>query len=328
MTTADEHDAIALAGHASDPESIHAAYMVRGELTGGWFWNTAFIWASAAYCSYIIVRLLLRAMGVDPHFAELAAAVGLIMWAISRQRRWRASPDGPSWARARNGLASDPSQRLRLVGEGATINRIAAQIEAVGDRFSEPLITRCAIGISVADDRVDSLGKARPGYTNLLSRTTRMVHLDLSTAQKFVGIIGAIGSIAAILIGTTHLFGAVQPFGPFIGFTGVTGGIAILSALCPTYIRVAPGSLDVLRFGWIGRNIPRFEHFDLRTCQVLVDSRSGMIRIWDEARPTRRGIFINASLTGAGKQELSKAILAAARSKIPTPTLPDDALVG
>jgi hypothetical protein len=328
MNHSDQHDARALETGIDGPEPIHAAYMVQGELTGGWYWHKAFIWASLAYCMYIIARLLLRALGVNPHFAELAAAACFIMWAISRVRRWRSRTAGPSWARARNGLASDSSRRLRLVGEGATINTIAAHIESIGDQFNEPMITRSALAISVADDRVDSFGKARPGHTNLFSHATRMVHADLSRSQKIVGFAGAIGSIAAIVYSTIHLFGLVQPFGPFIGFTGVTGGIVLIGALCPTYIRVAPGSLDILRFGWIGRGIPRFEHFDLRTCQVLVDSRTGMIRLWDESRPTRRGVFINSALTGAGKHELSKSVLAAARSKLPTPRLPDDALIG
>jgi hypothetical protein len=310
------------------PEPIHAAYTIRRELTGGWFWPAAFMWASLAYCAYVLVRIFMGSLGLDPRIAEFAAAAGLVMWGIQRVRSWRSNPTAPSWARARDGLSSDPSHRLRLVGEGASINRIAAQIETIGDRFTEPLITRTALGISVADDRVDSFGNARPGHVGLFSRTSGLVRPDLSAAQKATGIVGAIGSVVAVFQGTVHLFGVLQPFGPLIGFTGVTGGIVLLGLLCPTYIRVAPGSLDILRFGWIGRGIPRFEHFDLRTCQVLVDSRTGMIRLWDESRATRRGLFINGSMTGAGKLELAKAVLAAARSRIPTPSLPDDALVG
>lgn len=310
------------------PELIHAAYSVRNELTGGWAWPAFFIWASIAYCTFILVRLLTSSLGYDPRIAEFAAASAVFMWGIARFRSWRSGSTGPAWARARDGLSSDPNHRLRLVGEGASINRIAAQIESIGDQFEEPLITRSVLGISVADDRVDRFGKARPGFTNLFSNTSSMVHADLSRAQKTAGIVAAIVSVIAIVTCTIHLFGVVQPFGPFMGFTGVTGGVVFLGALCPTYIRVAPGSLDILRFGWIGRGIPRFEHFDLRTCQVLVDSRTGMIRLWDESRPTRRGVFINGSMTIAGRLELSKAVLAAARSRIPTPALPDDALVG
>lgn len=328
MNLADQPVAHEPTASNAGPEPIHAAYTTRNELTGGWFWPAGFIWASMAYCAYILVRLGMRSMGLAAPVAEFAAAAGLVMWGIAHIRRTRSKGTVPAWARARDGLASDPSHRLRLVGEGAWINRVAAQIESIGDQFNEPLITRTALGICVADDRVDQFGKARPGHTGLFNRAAGMVRPDLSAAQKATGIVGAIVAVIAIFQITVHAFGFLQPFGPLIGFTGVTGGIVLLGVLCPTYIRVAPGSLDILRFGWIGHGIPRFEHFDLRTCRVLVDARTGMIRLWDETRPTRRGVFINGSMTGAGKMELSKAVLAAARSRIPTPSLPDDALVG
>jgi len=309
-------------------EPIHAAFLVSREVMGVFNSSTVVLWLSAASGLYLGAKILFRMVGAPPFSAELLAAVALITWLVKRWHAFRNQPEGPAWARARNGLASDPKYRLRLVGEGAQINALATKLEKMGDQYGEPLITRTVMAISLADDRVYSDGSPRPGMSGAMSDTAKLVKMDLSIGQFVVTTLAGVAATAGFYFAAKYAVGWFPPMLAFTFLWASSGGMAVLALLSPVYIRVAPGSLDILRFGWVPSNIPRFERFDLRTCGVLVDIRVGVIRLWDEERGTRRGVFINAGLSGAGRQQLCNAVLAAARSRVPTPPLPTDALTG
>jgi hypothetical protein len=93
--------------------------------------------------------------------------------------------------------------------------------------------------------------------------------------------------------------------------------------LWPTYFRVVPGRLDVMRFGSLRGRPVSIERFDLHTAKLLVDMRRWVVFIDDEERQIELPIALMRD-----RRRFAHAVLLAALSTYEPAPLPDDALLG
>lgn len=95
----------------------------------------------------------------------------------------------------------------------------------------------------------------------------------------------------------------------------------------PTYLRVSPGRLDVIRYGLLGAGTPRVRRMDLRRARVLVNLRAQTV-IVEPSEDSERMLVVQLNQWGAPNTELARSLFEAARWEGEHSTLPDDALVG
>lgn len=95
--------------------------------------------------------------------------------------------------------------------------------------------------------------------------------------------------------------------------------------LWPTYFRVVPGRLDVLKYSMLGSGKPEVQKVDLRQGRLSVEAATGRLRI---DLPSGERLYTQFHGSSSNKIEFAKAIAEAAISPHPTPPLPDDELVG
>lgn len=100
------------------------------------------------------------------------------------------------------------------------------------------------------------------------------------------------------------------------------GGI-VTTCIWPTYFRLVPGRIDVLRYNTLGRNVMEVVKHDLRTSAVLVDLNQRCVFLAKDGITTEIGF-------GAVRDpyEFAHAVLLAAVSTHTPAPLPDDALIG
>jgi|GEM_PF-5955980 len=101
------------------------------------------------------------------------------------------------------------------------------------------------------------------------------------------------------------------------------GVVAAFGIGWPSYVRVAPGRLDVLRGGLTG-SLRVTASVDLRQSMIFIDLNRDRVFF---KHPGRRIVWFSTALTGR-RCELAKAIVAAATSRRESIPLPSDALVG
>lgn len=304
-------------------EPIHAAYQAHDEVLGS-KWDALPIWfcIAIAYTSFLVCRLILASLGMSPMYAAVLLGVELIaVAAFFVHRRRGAAP----WGRARDGMTSDAAFRLRVVGEGASVNSLVQQAQAVATTFSEPFIARSLLALSTAPDDVPARDKA---IKSLPRGQGSQTISDLSNGQRALGIGAAISLAAAFYFVPRWVLHNDLPFGIFQTASAAIGAALLLSVVSPTYIRISPGTLDVLRFGWEPRSHLRFERFDLSRALILIDTRRGVIRIRDESRASRRTLIIRSRLIAARPGAIDLAVLSAARCTDPSPPLPESSLAG
>lgn len=95
--------------------------------------------------------------------------------------------------------------------------------------------------------------------------------------------------------------------------------------LWPTYYRVVPGRLDIMKFPMISTGKAEVERVNLREPRVSADASSGAIRL---ERADGRRSYIQFLGTPTSRMEFAKAVAEAATSPHEAPALPDDELVG
>lgn len=95
--------------------------------------------------------------------------------------------------------------------------------------------------------------------------------------------------------------------------------------LWPTYYRVVPGRLDIMKFPMIRTGMAQVERVNLREPRVSADAASGAIRL---EHPDGKRSYIQFLGTPASRMEFAKAVAEAAISPHTSPPLPDDELVG
>jgi hypothetical protein len=119
---------------------------------------------------------------------------------------------------------------------------------------------------------------------------------------------------------------ANQPHAYVMGriYCGVALAVLIVGWLWPTYFRIVPGGLDVLRFNNILNRPVEAEHHDLRKARVLVDLRRGVVFIDHED-----GHSVELPIRWMrGQERFAYYLFLAAMSSHQPPPLPDDRLLG
>jgi len=304
-------------------EPIHAAYQAKDEVPGS-RWDAFPVWFCIAigYLSFLVCRLILANLGISPLYAVVLLGAELIAVAAYLMHLRRG--ESP-WGRARDGITSDATFRLRVIGEGASVNALVQQAEAVATTFSEPFVVRSLLALSMVPD--DAPAQKKNGSPKVRERGSQPTS-DLSNGQRAFGIFAAVLLAAAFYFVPRWVLRIDLSFGIFQTATAVIGAALLLTVVSPTYIRISPGTLDLLRFGWEPRTHLRFERFDLRRASILIDTRRAVIRICDESRASRRTLVIRTRLIAARPGTLELAVLNAARCTEPSPPLPESSLAG
>lgn len=104
----------------------------------------------------------------------------------------------------------------------------------------------------------------------------------------------------------------------------------------PSYLRIAPGRLDVMEFGAMGLGKVKCDTYDLRSAKIAINIAIGVARIEDCSEAKQPVLHLRpAMIVGDSTKWLRHAadqawvaILNAARTDVPTPPLPDDELLG
>ena len=104
-------------------------------------------------------------------------------------------------------------------------------------------------------------------------------------------------------------------------------GVAAAATGClwPTYFRVVPGRLDVLRYNNVTGRVALVKHFDLRAARILVDLRSQKVLIEQDGQATRCETWAMKERT---REHFGYYLFLGAISSHEPPVLPDDQLLG
>lgn len=192
-----------------------------------------------------------------------------------------------------------------------------------------------------------TLPEARHGFEPEIARVPLAVGLD-KAARKFAWLGGIFGLLAATVI---EVFVLKSPeFMPFslwfIMGMGCVGAIGLPEFVYPTYLRVIPGRLDVIRAPIVGDTLTIIHRFDLREHPISIVGPVVFIepaRAEGEPPPERvkspkwphhlvypadyKPEAVSLHLTPT-RQKLLRAIVWGAITEAPTPIIPDDKLLG
>lgn len=124
-----------------------------------------------------------------------------------------------------------------------------------------------------------------------------------------------------------QIFSGSQRFitGPWDYWAIMCLGLLPFAWTWPTYLRITPGRLEVLRYKFLGTGTPTLTSFDLRSARILIDLGAGSVKIGDD--DTAAHIVLPDY--GPRWTDIARALLEAARYQGEhTENLPKDALVG
>jgi len=187
-----------------------------------------------------------------------------------------------------------------------------------------------------------SLPDIKSGFEPEIVRAPLAVGLDRA-ARSLAWLGGALGLVLAVVFEHTFYHTAIglsMPLWFLVGMTSL-GAVVLPEFSFPTYVRVVPGRLDVIRTPLFGNKFITIKSFDLRRRHIIL--AGGTIYIEPEETPikVRSGRWpytmvysanfvpdaVSLLLTPARKR-LMLAALWAATTEAPTPELPSDSLIG
>lgn len=96
----------------------------------------------------------------------------------------------------------------------------------------------------------------------------------------------------------------------------------IVSWFCPTYIRVVPGRLDIIRYRALSKRVADAVHIDLRRARILVDVRKGYAKISGEKRHVIPLFLV------LGSRRFAYHLFLGALSSHTPPPMSDEELIG
>lgn len=248
---------------------------------------------------------------------EVAIAVmglGVGVWALVRAvRRARAKK------RAGPGEQSDPSARLEAIGDQ---KQTEALLREVANVSFEPVVMRCVYALSRGQRTPDGRVAVRRGIKRGRVKTTHMVPRRSRVAL-------AVCAAAAVLtlMGFHVLFmGGKFNVNYFEVIAAMVVGAGVAAFVCPTYVRLAPGVLDVFHFGLLGVGEPEVSRYDLRKARVHVHVPNHFVRIEFPDHPEHPMLYVDLRRLLGGTSPKGRAFLLAAMSTHPTPPMPEDRL--
>ncbi|MCE7973435.1 MAG: hypothetical protein DYG92_03780 [Leptolyngbya sp. PLA1] len=249
--------------------------------------------------------------------SEVAVAVmglGVGVWAIVRAvRRARAKKAaGPE-------DQSDPDARLQTIGDR---NQTEELLREVSNVSFEPVVMRCVYALSHGQRTPDGKVAVRRGLKRGRVKTTHMVPARSRVALGVcaaVGVLGLAGFHALFMDGkfTMNYFEVIA---------AMVVGAGVAAFVCPTYVRLAPGVLDVFHFGLLGIGQPEVARYDLRRARVHVHVPNHFVRIEFPEHPEQMMLYVDLRRLLGGSSPKGRAFLLAAMSTHPTPPMPDDRL--
>lgn len=204
---------------------------------------------------------------------------------------------------------SDTTARLRIVGPLGPGDPLAGDAP---DTMFEPLVVMALGGVHW--QRSPSPHRARANtLPPRLSPDPRPDRARL-WARVALFVLGAAG----VQLVERCAIGSGNHYTAFIIWASFGVGSLLAALLWPTYVRVVPGVLDVFRYGPLGVGAPRVERYDLRSARVLVRADMG-VRVEDPTRSDAPVVYLHAKLLRVDARELAATVIAAARTRLPTP---------
>ncbi len=258
--------------------------------------------------------------GINANRLGMLVALGLVVVAIvvaivfltRRNAKQPATTDYPQLTNA--------SFRLRLIGKEAHAKAIVEALTP--DANFEPVIVRLWYGHARESDKPNKNGHPQFFHQGGVS-------------PRVWAISGAITVASLVLASWTFGWRFIKLD---VWTMWAAMGLVTLIAtwIKPSYLRIAPGRLDVMEFGPMGFGKVKCDTYDLRTAKIAINLPVGVARIEDcsdAKQPVlhiRPAMIVNASSTWlAHKADHAWiALLNAARTDVPTPPLPDDELLG
>lgn len=251
----------------------------------------------------VVGGLLARLIGVNfwaVASAAITASVGMWLWFMST----RALPRVPEGVKYPIGEEADERYRLRVcLSERQAHALLGTPLS--NDPF-EPRVFPVPLAMPTP---------AWPVWTSYLVLT-----IGLSIAWMFV---------------RKRFMGAIGPWpmiGPWDFWAIMCVCLVPFAWTWPTYLRITPGRLEVMKYRFLGMGSPEVTSFDLRRVRLLIDLGPGSLQIAEpvttaDAPELQRTIVL--SDWGPRWTDIARALLEAARYEgEPGAPLPKDALLG
>jgi hypothetical protein len=249
--------------------------------------------------------------------SQVAVAVmglGVGVWAIARAvRQSRAKrAAGPD-------EQSDPEARLQAIGDAKQTEELLREVANVS---FEPLVMRCVYALSQGHRTPDGKVSVRGRIKKRRVKTTHMVPRRSRVA------LGVCAAAAVLTLTGFHMLfmGGKFNVNYFEVIAALVVGAGVAAFVCPTYVRLAPGVLDVFHFGVLGTGEPEVARYDLRRARVHVHVPNHFVRIEFPDHPERLTLYVDLRRLLGGTNPRGRAFLMAAMSTHPTPPMPADRL--
>lgn len=223
-----------------------------------------------------------------------AVVLATAAWIWYQARRaLPAVPPGVSYT-----IAPEIDQRFRLRLTASERQAHAVLGPGLSDNLFEPRVFQVPLALPKP---------AWPAFTAYIVVTVALSLLWTFMRIRFVSLLGSVVA------------------GPWDYWAVACATMVPFAWMWPTYLRVTPGRLDVMRYRFLGAGVPAVTTFDLRSVRLLIDLGAGAVLIGEEGNEQR----VVLSDYGPRWTEIARALLEAARYQGPlAEPLPDDALVG
>ncbi|MBX3364734.1 MAG: hypothetical protein KF866_08220 [Phycisphaeraceae bacterium] len=270
-----------------------------------------FAWLGVAFLGLVFVVSLGQAFGLPQRYylvfftAAAIAGMGIGLWSAWRARQRqipaRGFPMVPN-LRSRVRVVVRPDQATTLRDAIHEMRSTGFEVEVVRAWFSK-------------------------GFTRL--------------QWVVFGIVGLGVFTGLYVLGSSMPRNILPALNPFQFFGAFAAGAFAADACWPTYLRVAPGRLDRLQFGFLGRGRGQVETFDLRRMRVWVFIPARLVVLLPEDHeefPQRAGGFQMLNPRAVGGAAISvwspghsagflRLVVAGALADVDSPPLPEDGLV-
>ncbi|HYE61976.1 MAG TPA: hypothetical protein VD997_08255 [Phycisphaerales bacterium] len=238
---------------------------------------------------------------------------GLVLGWRKLRRRMKETP-------YRGALVSTDDARISLQSPDDAVERAA--LTMVDDPF-EPVVVRTLVDPHFGELEADGKQESLPKHKGIPKVTQ---HSDRGRA--WADLLCMLVAMAAVMVMQRVATGSwwksvrTDAIWTAIAMAGVMAAFAK-----PTYVRISPGVLDVVLYPALGAGRPVIERYDLRTSRVVIDAKKGWIAVFDQARASRKAVYLRTRWA-ITRESVGAWVVRAARSKQPTPPLPMDDLIG